>query len=90
MQAQEKLKLQSKELKDALQQRKLAMSEYTEVTDKLSELRQHKQKLSRQVHVRYNLPVTISNDRLIGERPVFLSIRIRLDFLCSKGQMFWK
>lgn len=29
--AQEKLKLQSKELKDALQQRKLAMSEYTEV-----------------------------------------------------------
>jgi serine/threonine-protein kinase MRCK len=54
MQAQEKLKLQSKELKDALQQRKLAMSEYTEVTDKLSELRQHKQKLSRQVLVRYN------------------------------------
>jgi hypothetical protein len=80
MQAQEKLKLQSKELKDALQQRKLAMSEYTEVTDKLSELRQHKQKLSRQVIVRYNLPVTISNYRLIGERPVFLSIRIRLDF----------
>lgn len=32
--AQEKLKLQSKELKDALQQRKLAMTEYTEVTDK--------------------------------------------------------
>ena len=29
--AQEKLKLQSKELKDALSQRKLAMSEYTEV-----------------------------------------------------------
>ena len=47
--AQETLKLQSKELKDALQQRKLAMSEYTEVTDKLSELRQQKQKLSRQV-----------------------------------------
>ena len=47
--AQEKLKLQSKELKDALSQRKLAMSEYTEVTDKLSELRQQKQKLSRQV-----------------------------------------
>ena len=34
IQAQEKLKLQSKELKDALQQRKLAMAEYTEVTDK--------------------------------------------------------
>uniref|UniRef100_A0A1B6EEP2 non-specific serine/threonine protein kinase n=1 Tax=Clastoptera arizonana TaxID=38151 RepID=A0A1B6EEP2_9HEMI len=47
--AQEKLKLQDKELKDALSQRKLAMTEYTEVTDKLTELRQHKQKLSRQV-----------------------------------------
>ncbi|XP_046752043.1 serine/threonine-protein kinase MRCK beta isoform X2 [Diprion similis] len=46
---QEKLKLQEKELKDALTQRKLAMAEYTEVTDKLSELRQQKQKLSRQV-----------------------------------------
>lgn len=47
--AQEKLKLQDKELKDALSQRKLAMAEYTEVTDKLTELRQQKQKLSRQV-----------------------------------------
>ncbi|XP_072743679.1 serine/threonine-protein kinase Genghis Khan [Anoplolepis gracilipes] len=47
--AQEKLKLQEKELKDALTQRKLAMAEYTEVSDKLSELRQQKQKLSRQV-----------------------------------------
>lgn len=46
---QEKLKLQEKDLKDALGQRKLAMAEYTEVTDKLSELRQQKQKLSRQV-----------------------------------------
>jgi serine/threonine-protein kinase MRCK len=32
--AQEKLKLQDKELKDALGQRKLAMAEYTEVTDR--------------------------------------------------------
>ncbi len=32
--AQEKLKLQSKELKDAIAQRKLAMTEYTEVSDK--------------------------------------------------------
>lgn len=32
--AQEKLKLQSKELKDAIGQRKLAMTEYTEVSDK--------------------------------------------------------
>ncbi|KAK7790994.1 hypothetical protein R5R35_011454 [Gryllus longicercus] len=47
--AQEKLQLQEKELKDALSQRKLAMAEYTEVTDRLSELRQQKQKLSRQV-----------------------------------------
>lgn len=49
VEAQEKLKLQSKELKDALGQRKLAMAEYSEVSDKLSELRSHKQKLSRQV-----------------------------------------
>ncbi|KAG8287689.1 hypothetical protein J6590_031803 [Homalodisca vitripennis] len=47
--ALEKLKLQDKELKDALSQRKLAMAEYTEVTDKLSELRQQKQKVSRLV-----------------------------------------
>ncbi|KOB75850.1 Uncharacterized protein OBRU01_06735 [Operophtera brumata] len=38
-----------KELKDALSQRKLAMTEYNEVTERLSELRQQKQKLSRQV-----------------------------------------
>ena len=47
--AQEKLKLQSKELKDALQQGKLATSEYNEVLDKLFELRQQKRKLARQV-----------------------------------------
>ncbi|XP_025830500.1 serine/threonine-protein kinase Genghis Khan isoform X3 [Agrilus planipennis] len=46
---QEKIKLQDKELKDALAQRKLAMTEYSEVSDRLSELRQQKQKLSRQV-----------------------------------------
>ncbi|KAE8752370.1 hypothetical protein FOCC_FOCC000842 [Frankliniella occidentalis] len=45
----EKIKIQDKELKEALTQRKLAMDEYTEVSDKLSELRQQKQKLSRQV-----------------------------------------
>ncbi|CAH2208330.1 jg23245, partial [Pararge aegeria aegeria] len=44
----EKLRFQDKELKDAVSQRKLAMTEYNEVTDKLSELRQQKQKLSRQ------------------------------------------
>lgn len=31
---QEKFRLQSKELKDAIGQRKLAMTEYTEVSDK--------------------------------------------------------
>ncbi|XP_073965611.1 LOW QUALITY PROTEIN: serine/threonine-protein kinase gek [Choristoneura fumiferana] len=45
----EKLRLQDKELKDALSQRKLAMTEYNEVTERLAELRQQKQKLSRQV-----------------------------------------
>lgn len=47
--AHDRLTLQDKELKDALSQRKLAMEEYTEVTDKLGELRNQKQKLSRQV-----------------------------------------
>ncbi|KFB49947.1 AGAP012090-PA-like protein [Anopheles sinensis] len=47
--ALDRLKQQDKELKDALEQRKLAMAEYTEVTDKLSDLRQQKQKISRQV-----------------------------------------
>lgn len=46
---QERLTLQTKELQDALSQRKLAMSEYSEVSDKLTELRNQKQKLSRQV-----------------------------------------
>lgn len=45
----ERLKIQDKELMDALSQRKQAMTEYTEVTDKLSDLRSQKQKLSRQV-----------------------------------------
>ncbi|XP_076060516.1 serine/threonine-protein kinase gek isoform X4 [Oratosquilla oratoria] len=46
---QEKMDLQGKELQDALSQRKLAMSEYSEVSDKLTELRNQKQKMSRQV-----------------------------------------
>lgn len=45
----ERLNVQDKELNDALSQRKIAMAEYAEVTDKLSELRGQKQKLSRQV-----------------------------------------
>lgn len=56
---QEKLKFQDKELKDALAQKKLAMTEYTEVSDKLAELRQQKQKISRQVNNLINLCVNI-------------------------------
>lgn len=45
----ERLKIQDKELKDAVTQRKLAMNEYTEVNNKLSDLRTQKQKISKQV-----------------------------------------
>lgn len=45
----EKLEMQNAELKDAVTQRTLAMKEYSEVTDKLFELRNQKLKLSRQV-----------------------------------------
>ena len=70
--AQDKLKQQSKELKDAVAQRKLAMSEYAEVTDKLSELRQHKQKLSRQAR---NLHCFLE---IIFP---FLKVKVSIDFL---------
>ncbi|XP_050527294.1 serine/threonine-protein kinase Genghis Khan [Daktulosphaira vitifoliae] len=46
---QEKLKAQEVELLDAVSQKNNAMTEYGHVTNKLSELRQHKQKLSRLV-----------------------------------------
>lgn len=45
----DRLKSQEKELLDAITQRKLAMNEYTEVADKLSNLRVQKQKISNQV-----------------------------------------
>ncbi|EDW72069.1 uncharacterized protein Dwil_GK10639 [Drosophila willistoni] len=45
----ERLKIQDSELQDAITQRNIAMMEYSEVTEKLSELRNQKQKLSRQV-----------------------------------------
>lgn len=45
----DRLKSQEKELLDAVTQRKLAMNEYTEVADKLSNLRVQKQKISNQV-----------------------------------------
>ena len=43
----DRYKSQEKDLEEAVQQRKLAMDEYTEVSDKLSELRTFKQKLTR-------------------------------------------
>jgi serine/threonine-protein kinase MRCK len=45
----DRLKSQEKEVLDAVAQRKLAMNEYTEVADKLSNLRSQKQKISLQV-----------------------------------------
>ena len=48
---QEKLKLQEKDLNYALTQTESATKEYKIVSDKLSELRQQKQKLSRQVKI---------------------------------------
>ncbi|XP_078673567.1 serine/threonine-protein kinase MRCK alpha-like isoform X6 [Branchiostoma floridae x Branchiostoma belcheri] len=49
IEAQERLKTQNKELKDAHAQRRLAMQEFSEINDKMSELRSQKQKLSRLV-----------------------------------------
>ena len=49
MELQERYKLQTKELKDAVSQRKAAMLEFAEINDRLSEMRTAKQGLSRQV-----------------------------------------
>lgn len=43
----DRFKSQEKDLEEVVHQRKLAMDEYTEVSDKLSELRTFKQKLTR-------------------------------------------
>lgn len=45
----ERLKAQTKELKDAHSQRKLAMQEFSEMNERLTELHSQKQKLTRQV-----------------------------------------
>uniref|UniRef100_A0A8C0J7Y9 Serine/threonine-protein kinase MRCK beta n=1 Tax=Chelonoidis abingdonii TaxID=106734 RepID=A0A8C0J7Y9_CHEAB len=45
----ERLKAQSKELKDAHQQRKLAMQEFSELNERMVDLRSQKQKFSRQL-----------------------------------------
>lgn len=49
IEASERLKAQSKELKDAHQQRKLAMQEFSELNERMADLRSQKQKLSRQL-----------------------------------------
>lgn len=45
----ERVKSQSKELKDAHSQRKLAMQEFSEMSEKLTELRSTKQRVARQL-----------------------------------------
>lgn len=45
----DRLKFQTKELKDAHQQRKLAMQEFSELNERMAELRSQKQRLSRQL-----------------------------------------
>ncbi|CAG0890751.1 unnamed protein product [Cyprideis torosa] len=47
--AQEKLVIQGKDLEDAVAQRNSAMAEYSGISDKLSELRTQKQRLSRSI-----------------------------------------
>uniref|UniRef100_A0A8C4T582 non-specific serine/threonine protein kinase n=1 Tax=Erpetoichthys calabaricus TaxID=27687 RepID=A0A8C4T582_ERPCA len=49
IEALERLKSQTKELKDAHQQRKLAMKEFSELNERMAELLSQKQKLSRQL-----------------------------------------
>lgn len=49
VEASERLKMQSKELRDAHQQRKLAVQEFSELSERMGDLRSQKQKLSRQL-----------------------------------------
>lgn len=49
MESLERLKSQTKELKEAHQQRKLAMQEFSDLNERMAELRSHKQRLSRQL-----------------------------------------
>uniref|UniRef100_A0A8D2LWW8 Serine/threonine-protein kinase MRCK alpha n=1 Tax=Varanus komodoensis TaxID=61221 RepID=A0A8D2LWW8_VARKO len=49
MESSERLKIQTKELKDAHSQRKLAMQEFSEMNERLTDLHSQKQKLTRQV-----------------------------------------
>lgn len=49
VEASERLKSQTKELKDAHQQRKRALQEFSELNERMAELRSLKQKVSRQL-----------------------------------------
>ena len=49
LELQEKYKSQTKEVRDAMAQRKLAMDEFTDINEHLADLRSQKQKLSRQL-----------------------------------------
>ena len=45
----DKYKAQTKELRDALSQRKVAMEEFTDINERLADLRSQKQKVARQL-----------------------------------------
>lgn len=49
LEVSERLKSQTKELKDAHQQRKRALQEFSELNERMAELRSQKQKVSRQL-----------------------------------------
>ncbi|TSN30241.1 Serine/threonine-protein kinase MRCK alpha [Bagarius yarrelli] len=49
LEAKEKVKAQGKDLKEAHSQRKMAMQEFSELNEHLTELRSHKQRLARQL-----------------------------------------
>ena len=46
---QEKYKIQTKEIRDAMAQRKMAMDEFTDINERLADIRSQKQKQSRQL-----------------------------------------
>lgn len=49
LEASERLKSQARELRDAHQQRKLALQEFSELNERMAELRSQKQKAARQL-----------------------------------------
>ena len=49
LEAEEKLKAQGKDLKEAHSQRKMAMKEFSELSERLTDQRSHSQRLARQL-----------------------------------------